>query len=187
MHQGKHQEYEKRLHDTMQAQLGLTSANGGGGPAGGTTGPSLNGTTAGVGGGVIGSSNSTSGGVGNGNGSSSTGGNGTGTGTTTNGIIANGTGGSGKTGDSKHISDITNGPIQSKEAWPSLSTTPINGSTHGNGGGGSNKENKINGKTGVCACQVFFFVPFLSLSEVAEDNPYPRKSFLSSQTKILDR
>ncbi|EAT38689.1 AAEL009437-PA, partial [Aedes aegypti] len=147
MHQGKHQEYEKRLHDTMQAQLGLTSANGGGGPAGGTTGPSLNGTTAGVGGGVIGSSNSTSGGVGNGNGSSSTGGNGTGTGTTTNGIIANGTGGSGKTGDSKHISDITNGPIQSKEAWPSLSTTPINGSTHGNGGGGSNKENKINGKT----------------------------------------
>lgn len=39
----------------------------------------------------------------------------------------------------------------------------------------------------VCVRVRFFFVPFLSLSEVAEDNPYPRKSFLSSQTKILDR
>lgn len=146
MHQGKHQEYEKRLHDTMIASVGCTAG-------GGTTTPAVNGTN-GVGlAAVIGSSNSTSGGAGNGNsGSNGTGGIGTGTGTTTNGIIANGTGGGGKTGDSKHISDITNGPIQNKEAWPSLSTSPINGSTHGNGGGGSNKENKINGKTGVCAC-----------------------------------
>lgn len=155
MHQGKHQEYEKRLHDTMIASVASAAA--------GTTVPAVNGTN-GVGVAVIGSSNSTSGGAGNGNISSSngsssagvgingTGGIGTGTGTTTNGIIANGTSGSGKTGDSKHISDITNGPIQNKEAWPSLSTSPINGSTHGNGGGGSNKENKINGKTGVCAC-----------------------------------
>ncbi|XP_053696420.1 neurogenic protein mastermind isoform X2 [Sabethes cyaneus] len=132
MHQGKHQEYEKRLHDTMQAQLGLTIVNGV--SSGGAV---MNGSS-------VGGNNSTGGGVGNGNGN---GGNGTGTGTTTNGILANGTNGSGKTGDSKHISDITNGPIQCKEAWPSLSTTPIDGSTHGNGGGGSNKENKINGKT----------------------------------------
>uniref|UniRef100_A0A182U838 RING-type domain-containing protein n=1 Tax=Anopheles melas TaxID=34690 RepID=A0A182U838_9DIPT len=34
MHQGKHQEYEKRLHDAMQAQLGLTSAAGGHGSNG---------------------------------------------------------------------------------------------------------------------------------------------------------
>lgn len=136
MHQGKHQEYEKRLHDTMQAQLGLTPSSGGTGTSNGTTAP------------LAASNGSASGGVGNGNVS----GGGGGTGTTTNGIIANGTaggGGSGKTGDSKHISDITNGPIQCKEAWPSLSTSPIDGSTHG--GGGSNKENKINGKTGVCA------------------------------------
>ncbi|XP_058817978.1 uncharacterized protein DDB_G0283357 isoform X2 [Topomyia yanbarensis] len=130
MHQGKHQEYEKRLHDTMQAQLGLASVNG-------ASSGSVNGS------GGVGGSNSAGGGVGNGN--SNGNGNGTGTGTTTNGIIANGTNGNGKTGDSKHISDITNG--QNKEAWPSLSTTPIDGSTHGNGGGGSNKENKINGKT----------------------------------------
>uniref|UniRef100_A0A8D8MY94 CCR4-NOT transcription complex subunit 4 n=1 Tax=Culex pipiens TaxID=7175 RepID=A0A8D8MY94_CULPI len=130
MHQGKHQEYEKRLHDTMQAQLGLTPSSGGTGTSNGTTAP------------LAASNGSASGGVGNGNVS----GGGGGTGTTTNGIIANGTaggGGSGKTGDSKHISDITNGPIQCKEAWPSLSTSPIDGSTHG--GGGSNKENKING------------------------------------------
>ncbi|XP_055634687.1 uncharacterized protein DDB_G0283357 isoform X2 [Toxorhynchites rutilus septentrionalis] len=142
MHQGKHQEYEKRLHDTMQAQLGLTSANGC--SSGGTAAVLVNGSSG---------SNSGSGGVGNGN-SNNNGSdgidsiiNGTGTGTTTNGITVNGTNGGGKTGDSKHISDITNGPIQSKEAWPSLSTAPVSGSTHGNGGGGSNKENKINGKT----------------------------------------
>ncbi|XP_055539351.1 uncharacterized protein DDB_G0283357 isoform X2 [Wyeomyia smithii] len=97
MHQGKHQEYEKRLHDTMQAQLGLTAVNGV--SSGGTVMNGLN--------------NSTGGGVGNGNGN---GGNGTGTGTTTNGILANGTNGSGKTvgsnkenGSRKHEKSRTKG------------------------------------------------------------------------------
>ena len=104
MHQGKHQEYEKRLHDTMlaaQASQPAVQVNGIG------TGQTIAATTATA--------------V-----------------TTTNGIITNGTGG-GKTGDTKQISDITNGPIQNKDAWPSLSTSPVN-----------TKENKLNGKTGLC-------------------------------------
>uniref|UniRef100_U5EUH9 CCR4-NOT transcription complex subunit 4 n=1 Tax=Corethrella appendiculata TaxID=1370023 RepID=U5EUH9_9DIPT len=85
MHQGKHQEYEKRLHEIQQAQaLQQPQTNG-------VTTPPV---------------------------------------TQTNGLITNGT-----TKGDKLSSDITNGPIQNnKEAWPSLSTSPVN-----------NKENKLNG------------------------------------------
>uniref|UniRef100_A0A182SSK4 CCR4-NOT transcription complex subunit 4 n=1 Tax=Anopheles maculatus TaxID=74869 RepID=A0A182SSK4_9DIPT len=59
---------------------------------------------------------------------------------TTSGSVGKGTCKSASGSDMKQISDITNGPIPSKEAWPSLSTTP---------NGSSNKENKLNGKTAV--------------------------------------
>ncbi|EAA43539.4 AGAP009827-PA, partial [Anopheles gambiae str. PEST] len=147
MHQGKHQEYEKRLHDAMQAQLGLTSAAGGHGSNGSGSAAATAATAASSGGVVAASATTAAAAVAAGTtaGASST-------------LVVNGGsagsagsgGGSGESGvpsDIKQISDITNGPIPSKEAWPSLSTTPVGGSAHG--GGSSNKENKLNGKTGV--------------------------------------
>lgn len=122
MHQGKHQEYEKRLHDTLIAQMSQQ-------PLQTTLGTNPATTT-----------------------SATTATSGTGTTTTTtaagatvaltnlmNGANVSNGGSSinGMNGDViKETNGTTNGSIQSKEAWPSLSTSPVN-----------NKENKLNGKT----------------------------------------
>lgn len=207
MHQGKHQEYEKRLHDAMQAQLGLTSAGGAGSGAGsgngssntagpasataiaaslapstaaavvastiapsaGTTAAAVAAATAGASTLVVNGSSAGSAGSGGGSecvprshggsGGFSNGANGAGNFiTTAAAVTAKGSGilgsGGSKSGDIKQISDITNGPIQNKDAWPSLSTSPLTTTGSSTGGGcgssGSNKENKLNGKTGVC-------------------------------------
>lgn len=100
MHQGKHQEYEKRLHDALIALTQQQSSSTTPPP------PTVNGTSDNLGIGVVVGSPST------------------------NKIT--------ETSNSKMSptsNGTSNGPIQSKEAWPSLSTSPVN------------KENKINNKT----------------------------------------
>jgi CCR4-NOT transcription complex subunit 4 len=101
MHQGKHQEYEKRLHDALIALTQQQSSSTTPPP------PTVNGTSdsLGIGIPVVGSPSTIK------------------ITETTNTKI------------SPTINGTSNGPIQSKEAWPSLSTSPIN------------KENKINSKT----------------------------------------
>lgn len=99
MHQGKHQEYEKRLHDALIAQMSQQPPQ----TTGGTTTAASQPLT----------------GLPNGSGTTSP----------LVGIPIN------KIATEKE-SNGTNAPIQSKEAWPSLSTSPVN-----------NKENKLNGKT----------------------------------------
>ena len=87
MHQGKHQEYEKRLHDSLIAQMQQQAAN----PTStiitnATVSPASTPPLSGV------------------------------------QVTANGVGTSIKFSDGK---DSNNGPIQGKDAWPSLSTSPL--------------------------------------------------------------
>lgn len=110
MHQGKHQEYEKRLHDALIAQTAQQAASSSPTPPPLPNSISIDGTD--------------------------------------NGILIPI---NGKLIERSKSPSSNSPPIQSKEAWPSLSTSPIskenkNNKTNGtNGGGGGGKEN--NNKT----------------------------------------
>lgn len=105
MHQGKHQEYEKRLHDALIAQMQQQSQQP-------TTGSSDPATTSPV------SNAGSSNGIGNGSGSTNNGiPNNVDTTTTTIKDHATANGGNNGT--------VNNGQIQKDEAWPSLSTSPV--------------------------------------------------------------
>lgn len=120
MHQGKHQEYEKRLHDALIAQMQQQSQQptiGSGNPA--TTSP------------VVGT-------VLSGNGNSG------------NGIMKS------SSAESKELTagggngTVTNGQIQ-KEAWPSLSTSPV-----------TIKENKTSVKGSELLCKYYSLTVFFN-------------------------
>jgi CCR4-NOT transcription complex subunit 4 len=104
MHQGKHQEYEKRLHDALIAQMQQQASQPSTTPPA-TAGSSNGGTTSPV----NGSSGSTNG--------------------STNGVLKSNSAETTKDqtekgGNGTASSSSTNGQIQ-KEAWPSLSTSPV--------------------------------------------------------------
>jgi CCR4-NOT transcription complex subunit 4 len=128
MHQGKHQEYEKRLHDALIAQMSQQPQPTALGTAPATTATSTTSVvTAGT---LITTAATTQQPLTNLlNGSAETG---------------SGTSINGKGVEPAETNGQTNG-IQSKDAWPSLSTSPVN-----------NKENKLNGKT-----SEYFFVIFV--------------------------
>ncbi|KAH8282201.1 hypothetical protein KR054_006109 [Drosophila jambulina] len=113
MHQGKHQEYEKRLHDTLIASSGPNTAGiiNGNGAASKANGAIPSSSSA--------SSSSSSSGSGSGSGGGSAGA------TNTNG----GGGGAANNG-------------QQKEAWPSLSVSPINGREAANANSNSSSKSK---------------------------------------------
>ncbi|KAM8715438.1 hypothetical protein ACLKA7_002485 [Drosophila subpalustris] len=114
MHQGKHQEYEKRLHDALIASSGANNASGIGGTANGAT-VSGGGTSKANASTTMSSSSSSS---------------------TSSVSIAN---------------TSTSANAQQKEAWPSLSVSPVNSketlASACNGSGKSKKEKFRNEKT----------------------------------------
>lgn len=107
MHQGKHQEYEKRLHDALIALTAAANNNNNNNSANGTS----NGT--------------------NGNSSSSTNPNNSTDASSPNGKLSE---------CNKQAGE--NGPEKNKDAWPSLSISPVNkDATNKSNKNGSNKEN----------------------------------------------
>lgn len=119
MHQGKHQEYEKRLHDALIAQMQQQSQQTVAGSNPATTSP------------VVGTSTS-------GNGNSG------------NGIMKSSSADTKEHSNSGGNNGTVNGQIQ-KEAWPSLSTSPVTikenkTSVKGNGNHKENLKNEANRK-----------------------------------------
>lgn len=138
MHQGKHQEYEKRLHDTLIAATAAANNNNNNTDVKTTNG------------------NSTSGNINN---NSSTA-NGSTTTTTTTNTTTTTSGGTTTTNDNTGTSSPNgklsecnkqpgeNGPEKSKDAWPSLSVSPVNKEvtiTSASGKSSKNGSNKENG------------------------------------------
>lgn len=117
MHQGKHQEYEKRLHDSLIAQMQQQSQQ----PTATTTAGSNNGSTSPVSSAISGSGSNGSVGA-------------------TNGVLKSNNAETTKdqTASGGNNGTASNCQIQ-KEAWPSLSTSPV-----------TIKENKTSAKGSKC-------------------------------------